>query len=174
MNVPADHLDDLILARIEEIAASLSPYKLLQIPHRPEPDAEPMQCFANVQRKKQRDGGAIATGWTFHHRFVADLPGPGYLYLTHHAVWLAPEGREVIDVTPYPDVRHHPLPGPGKYPIFLFDKDASPVIVVEKMISLPLKFYALADDEQLTAHVKKLSEAEHEHHLKAIEDARRG
>lgn len=55
--------------------------------------------------------------------------------------------------------------GQEKYPIFLFDKDASPVIVVEKMISLPLKFYALADDEQLTAHVKKLSEAEHEHHL---------
>jgi hypothetical protein len=42
------------------------------------------------------------------------------------------------------------------------------------MISLPLKFYALADDERLIAHVNKLSEAEQKHYLKAIADAERG
>jgi hypothetical protein len=35
----------------------------------------------------------------------------GNLFLTHHAVWHAPNGQ-MIDVTPYPDPKHHPL-APG-------------------------------------------------------------
>ena len=35
---------------------------------------------------------------TFHHRFVERMPGPGYLFITHHAVWNAPDGS-LVNVT---------------------------------------------------------------------------
>src|SRR5262249_879898 len=48
------------------------------------------------------------------------IPEAAYLFLTHHAVWHAPDGR-LVNVTPYPDPKHHPLPGPGSDILFLVD-----------------------------------------------------
>ena len=97
-------------------------------------------------------------GWTFHHRLVESLPGPGYLFLTHHAVWHAPSG-ELVDVTPYPDVKHRPI-GPIGSILFLVDDKAKP-FTSEKMIApLPLRFFAIDEAGDMLKYVQGLNEKE--------------
>jgi len=60
-----------------------------------EPDAEINECFANLERKIERDGGRIQFGWAIWY-----LPGI-LVEAEFHAVWVSPEG-DLIDISPRP------------------------------------------------------------------------
>ncbi|MDR3420178.1 MAG: hypothetical protein P4L80_02870 [Xanthobacteraceae bacterium] len=157
---PFPNIDQLIKAKIAVIAATISEQQLGLVHHRPEASAQPARCFENVDRKVAQDGGRIQFGWTFHHRYVERIPGPGYLFVTHHAVWHAPDGQ-LIDVGQYPDRKHHPL-APGGSILFLVDDKARPVRTENLVAPLPLRFFALAEDRELAAYVAKLNDDEQE------------
>ena len=93
--------------------------------HQPEVGADAHRCFENAARKADRDGGQVMFGWTFHSRSVEDIPGPGYIFASHHAMWHAADGH-LVDVTPRPEPKHMPL-GPEGSIIFLVDRNALPV-----------------------------------------------
>lgn len=63
------------------------------VPVLPEADTKTGECFHNVLRQVERNGGAIEYGW-----HIAIWPGV-FIEGEHHAVWRAPDGR-AIDVTP--------------------------------------------------------------------------
>src|SRR5262249_44095547 len=115
-----------VRAKIDEIAASLGSSKLGLVYHRPEDWAKPSRCFENAAEKARRDSGKVVYGWTFHLRHVEDMPGQSYMFITHHAVWHAPNGT-LVNVTPYPDDRHYPLPAPGQDFVFAVDATATPI-----------------------------------------------
>ena len=100
----------------------------------------------------------IYLGWTFHHRYVASIPGAGYLYVTHHAVWHSPPGH-LVDVTPYPDALHRPL-SPSEETLFLMDDRALPVTRTGLVAPLPLRYFVLDDDPALAAYVEHLNDEE--------------
>jgi hypothetical protein len=150
-----------VRAKIDEIAASLGNGKPGLVFHRPEDWAMPSRCFENAAEKVRRDGGKVAYGWTFHLRHVEDMPGQSYVFITHHAVWHAPKGI-LVNVTPYPDDKHHPLPAPRQDFVFAVDAKARPVVTKSGAAALPIRFYAIGDDERLAAYVKKLNAEEQE------------
>lgn len=152
-----------IVVHVVTFAAEFSSAPVCQAFHRPESDAEIMQCFENVRRKVARDGGNGLLGWMFHYRQVADIPGPGYLLATHHAVWHAPN-RSLIDVTPFhPDEKHRPITAAGNV-IFAIDESAVPKTVSVQgapvPLGLPSRFYALDGDPRLSRHLAKLRSEE--------------
>ena len=95
----------------------------------------------------------------FHHRLAEKLPGlPLYLYVTHHAVWRAPDGR-LIDVTPYPSDRHKPFCVENS-PLFLLDDKAKPVMAGGQPAPLPSRFFAVDDAAGLAEYVDELNRRE--------------
>jgi hypothetical protein len=150
-----------VKAQIGLIARSMSSEPLGLAYHLPEEWAEPSRCFENVMRKVRQDGGRMRFGWTFHHCFVQSMPDQGYLFLTHHAVWNAPDGR-LVNVTPYPDQKHYPLPKPGADILFLVDGTALPVTNKNLVAPLPMRFFPVGDDERLVAYVERLNQEERE------------
>ena len=60
-----------------------------------ESGAEVNDCFCNLERKINRDGGRIQYGWAIWH-----LPGV-LMEAEFHAIWISPE-RELIDISPRP------------------------------------------------------------------------
>lgn len=164
MSAPPQAKTDLskhIIARIEAVAPTISHQELGLVYHRPEQWAEPSQCFENAARKVRQDSGRTQFGWTFHHRLVEAFCGPGYLFATHHAVWHAPDGR-LVNVTPYPDAKHYPLPRPGGDILFLVDDKAQPIVTDKLVAPLPLRFFPLSDEDGLVAYVKQLNDDEQE------------
>ena len=89
------------------------------------------------------------------------MPGQSYLFITHHAVWHAPDGS-LVNVTPYPDPKHYPLPAPGQDILFVVDQKATLVPAINGAGPLPMQFFALGDDDRLLDYVKKLNEDEQE------------
>ena len=148
-NMTPSELTKLVKARIDTVAPTISAQPLGLAYHRPESWADASRCFENVSRKGSRDGGRTQFGWTFHLRFVEDIPDASYLFLTHHAVWHAPDGH-LVNVTPYPDPKHHPLPRPGADILFLVDDKALPVRNRNIIAPLPLQFFTLHGDESFT------------------------
>lgn len=140
---------------IEEFAATISKQPLGLARYLPEVWGQPTQCFENVWHKVLRDGGQVWFGWMFHHRVVANIPGPGYLIAVHHAVWHEPEGH-LIDVTPfYSEPKHHPI-SPGGDVLFLVDDSATPITREKFVGPRPSQFYPLSADERLLTHVQQL------------------
>jgi hypothetical protein len=150
--------------RLDAIAADMGGKQIMSARQQPEADAKPQQCFANVDRKVAREGGLKVFGWTPHWRRVEAIPGPGYLFLTHHAVWVSRDGL-VVDVTPYPDAKHAPLSLNPDYSPVIIDMDAVP----NGSVSLPLRFIALDENNsELIAYVAELNAKEAEHHAAAL------
>jgi hypothetical protein len=148
-------------AAIEAVARQISKQPMGLAFHRPEPWAQASNCFRNVERKVAESGGRAQFGWTFHHRLAEKMAGlPLYLYATHHAVWVSPDGK-LIDVTPYPNPRHEPI-GQGGDPLFLMDDSAGPVPVGGQPAPLPLRFFAIDDNQELRAYVDELNQKEQE------------
>jgi hypothetical protein len=145
-------------AEIDAVAALISEGPLGLAWHKPEEGADAYRCFENAARKVEKAGGTVMFGWTFHHRVVVEIPGPGYLFSSHHAVWRAPSGS-LVDVTPHPDGRHKPL-GPDGSIIFLVDRDARPVVTGNQMAPLPMRFFARDNDPRLLAYVEELNRRE--------------
>lgn len=111
----------------------------LYVPVRPDGSAESQQCFQNVVRKINRDGGSQCVGWRIWER--PEL----YVEAEFHAVWRTPLG-ELFDITPLPDDERTIL--------FLFDKtrpykdrqrDNIRMPIVE---SLPLRNIFAAKEQQ--------------------------
>jgi hypothetical protein len=152
-------MSTLIKVRIDSIAPTISTQPLGLAHHLPESWAQTAKCFENVSRKVADAGGRIQFGWTFHHRFVESIPGPGYLFLTHHAVWHASDGR-LVNVTPYPDSKHFPLPRPDYDILFLIDDNAEPVRNERLIAPLPLRFFALTAEKPIVAYANQLNEIE--------------
>ena len=151
-------MDTMIYDRINELAPTISSQPLGLAYHRPESWALASRCFENATRKAAEAGGLCRFGWTFHHRYADTVPGVGYLFVTHHAVWHAPIGH-LIDVTSYPDPRHRPIPS-GESVLFLIDDRAQPVKRLNLVAPLPLRFFALDRSVALSDYVKKLNEQE--------------
>ena len=136
----------------------------------PEVWGQPTRCFENVWRKVQQDGGWVRFGWIFHHRVVANIPGPGYLIAVHHAVWHAPEGH-LIDVTPfYSEPKHHPI-SPGRDVLFLGDDSATPVTRERLVAPRSSQFYPLSTEERLITHVQQLVRNEEQELRQICEDS---
>lgn len=155
------HIRSLSEATFVEIGKQVSLQPITLVPHRPEPGAQPTDCFRNVERKIAKDGGGAQCGYTFHHRFATRIEGlPLYIYLTHHAVWVSPMG-ELLDITPYPDQRHAPFDRDGKIK-FLPDDAATPVMVQGQPAPQPSRFFAVDDNEELKAYVAELNRKEQE------------
>jgi hypothetical protein len=159
----------LIAKRINKIAEEICSRSLLGLVHnRPELWAQPAGCFANVIRKVAQDGGRSRFGWTFHHRFVERTPGPGYLFITHHAVWNAPDGS-LVNVTPYPELRHHPYSVGRNNMVFLVDDNARPFQRQNFLTPLPLRFFSVTEgDTDLDAYVEELNKKEQDQWHKLI------
>ena len=157
--LPRD-LGAIIKACINTIVPKISKQQIGLVHQLPEGESQTARCFENVSRKVNSSGGRTQYGWTFHHRFVEAIPGPGYLYITHHAVWNAPDGR-LLDVSPYPDPKHRPL-SEGNSTIFLVDDKATPVQTESLVAPRPLQFFALSNDQQLVTYVNQLNFKEQE------------
>lgn len=148
-------------AAINAVARQVSKQPMGLALHKPESWAEATNCFRNVERKVAESRGRAQFGWTIHHRLAEKIEGlPLYLYLTHHAVWISPDGK-LIDVTPYPNPRHKPV-GQGDDPIFPIDDHAQPVPVGSQSAPLPLRFFAVDDSEELKAYIEHLNQREQE------------
>jgi hypothetical protein len=140
---------------IEAFALGITSQPLRHARHCPEVWGQRTNCFENVRRKVEQDGGGALSGWMFHYRRVLAIPGPGYLIAVNHAVWRASDGQ-LIDVTPFhADPTHHPV-GPARGVIFfLTDAAAMPALV-----AYPSRFHPLTPDELMVKHVQRLSEEE--------------
>jgi hypothetical protein len=169
--ISSSEMDTLIETAINSVALITSRQSLGLVHHRPERWAQPAGCIENVARKVTMDGGRAQYGWTFHHRFVETIPGPGYLFLTHHAVWQAPTGEQV-NVTPYPVLRHFPLPRPGAHILFLVDDSAMPIVTEQLIAPLALRFFAITQEAAIVAHVNRLNETERKNHEEICAGAR--
>ena len=148
----------VISAKVNEIGKD-GPFPPGLVLLQPDADALPARCFENVWKVVAAKGGRTIYGWTFHHRLVEGIDGPGYLYLTHHAVWQRPSDGALVDVTPYPNLKHRPLPGKGDN-LFLVDMDARPVRRAEVIAPLPLRFFPLSANARLVEYVAQLSRKE--------------
>ena len=148
-------------SELDNIARTLGAGPMGLAHYRPESWARAHFCFMNALAKAEQAGGAVVYGWTFHSRQVAAIPGPGYLFVTHHAVWHAPD-LSLVDVTPHPDPKHRPL-GPDENNIlFLVDARACPVITGNQMAPLPQRYFARNDDSRLFAYVEDMNQKEDE------------
>lgn len=146
--------------RIVEFAATINSNLLGIVLHRPEPGALVNHCIYNVIDKKQKDGGEVFFGWTFQHR---KCQLGDYLTATHHAIWYSPD-EVSTDVTPFNDNPvHHPI-HEGDKVLFLLDGTALPPvndINGQRIIApLPMKFFALNDDERLLAYLEEVQRKE--------------
>lgn len=59
----------------------------------PESDAKLIECFPNVHKKIESDGGSIVHGWA-----IWEFPGV-YVESEFHSVWQSPNGT-LVDITP--------------------------------------------------------------------------
>lgn len=164
-NAPIDSAES-----IRRFVAEIGGEQLGLAHHRPERWAKPTCCIENVQKKVERDGGDGIFGWTFHDRFAEGVGH--YLFATHHAVWHSPDDGSLIDVTPFhEDRKHHPFTQKGSV-LFLVHRSALPVQRGKIIASLPLKFFAVTQSEEMRAYIAQLTSAEAEKCEEILEQAR--
>jgi hypothetical protein len=63
------------------------------VPVKPEPYAEPLRCYFNLNKKIARDGGKAIFGWALY------TDGHLEYKAQHHAIWQSANG-DLFDVTP--------------------------------------------------------------------------
>jgi hypothetical protein len=68
----------------------------IYLPIRPEPGCDKLECFPNVRRKVEREGGRIQYGWE-----ISQWPGV-FIEAQHHAVYEGQAGPPWRDITPPP------------------------------------------------------------------------
>jgi hypothetical protein len=144
------------MAQVEEVRAKAGGGPAALALHMPEPWAQVLTCFDNVDNKVGLAGGRRRLGWTFHFRRE---PGVGlFAWLTHHAVWEHPDGT-LIDVTPFHENgQHHPVTDAGAV-LFQAEDSAEPA-VGGRPCSLPMRFFPVGSDERVAHYVKELNRQE--------------
>jgi hypothetical protein len=86
---------DAITADVRRLCRQICPeLDPVFLPIRAEPGAVPLDCFATVKRKVDREGGRIQFGWA-----IWEWPRV-YIEAEHHAVYEPPEGPPWLDLTP--------------------------------------------------------------------------
>jgi hypothetical protein len=80
-----------VLELCERITPGLQPTFISITPN---PDCEPADCFVNVYRKVQREGGRIQYGWS-----LWEWP-EAFIEAEHHAVYEPLTGPPWLDITP--------------------------------------------------------------------------
>lgn len=90
-------------AHVAEFCRQISvDYAPVIVPIRPDENCEPLECFNNVRRKVEREGGSIRFGWA-----IWEWPNV-YLEAEHHAVYELQSGT-YIDLTPSLETETHRL-----------------------------------------------------------------
>ncbi len=143
--------------QIETFAATISSQQLGIVEYSPEPWAKPLCCFDNAAQKAQMCGGDIQYGWIFQHKMPSDILDQYYLAASHHAVWHNATDGKLIDVTPLNlSNKSHPLMPNCNSIIFLVDDSAKSIKIKNSTLSLPIRFFALGDNELLNEYVQTL------------------
>lgn len=91
---PPASINKTVLAFCSEIGPGAKPVYLHIEPER---DCQALECFVNVQRKVEREGGRIQFGWEIYM-----WPGV-FIEANHHAVYEGPNGPPWRDITPPTD-----------------------------------------------------------------------
>ena len=90
-----EHTPTEISEKVLELCQQIAPGTRPQFIHiTPEPGCGPADCFANVRRKVQREGGRLQYGWA-----LWEWPKV-FLEAEHHAVYEPPHGPPWRDLTP--------------------------------------------------------------------------
>lgn len=99
-------IDERVRALCSKLVPNRDP---IYVPVQPEHDAEIEDCFVNVARKVDREGGTILHGWQ-----IWDWVGV-LIEAEFHAIWVSPSG-ENVDLTPKKDEEQRILflPDPAK------------------------------------------------------------
>ncbi|MBI3934861.1 MAG: SEC-C domain-containing protein [Acidobacteria bacterium] len=88
---PPDPTAPHVLAFCERISPGARPVRL---PIRPEPGCDVRECFQNVRRKVEKEGGRIRYGWV-----LWEWPRV-FIEAEHHAVYESADGPPWLDLTP--------------------------------------------------------------------------
>jgi len=106
---------------------------IIEAPTRHVEWAEPLQCFANVDRMVEENGGRKRLGWTVKER-------PLFIEHIHHAIWEDAEGN-CWEITP----------DAAGVTRFLPDDEAHPVLFpgMKIGVTLPSRFYPIGNDKGL-------------------------
>lgn len=147
-----------LLRAVEAFAAEICADGLLGwVRHQPAPNARLNECFSNASIVASQHGGRVRYGWTFRYHSAKDIGE--YLTAIHHAVWHNPADCSLVDVTPFhKNPRHQPiLSSSSQYTsvYFLFDDNSQPVETAKGDLSLPVRFYAIGDDQKLKEYVAR-------------------
>ena len=147
---------------INDFSKILSKDSLILIEHKVDNLSKQTDCISNVLSFKEKNGGEIVYGWTFHHRFSQEFGD--YLFATHHAIWKNSRGV-LIDITPFHEkVKHHPINISEKI-LFLQDFKAQPYQVENYLIPLPLKYFAIKKTKELKRYIDYLKKKEMKHYF---------
>ena len=147
--ITEDELDNAI----ESFAKTISSQQLGLAYHKPDSESLPTNCIENVRQFIAKNGGKVKYGWTFNHRVSTEYGD--YLFATHHAVWLAPDGY-LIDITPFhAEQKHHPITVEGSV-MFLLDDKAQPIKMGKYLIPRPLKYYPIGESKELNEYMETL------------------
>lgn len=123
-SVPADVTPEIRTLCAEIVTGCLPEFVKL----RPDHAAEVRECFHNVTRVAERNGGGLVYGWA-----LWEWPRI-FIEAEHHAIWRSPSG-ELVDVTPH------------EYPAdrVLFLEDPSATYDFETAVRRPNQKRALRD-----------------------------
>jgi hypothetical protein len=110
----SNYQDQAIYKKISSVCEALCPDgSLAIIPIVPGDGCKPNECFANVRRHVEANGGQAQYGWCL------DVdPDEPFVVANNHALWMAPDGS-LIDVTP--------TLLPEQVAVFLSDDGAAPI-----------------------------------------------
>jgi hypothetical protein len=146
-------------------AETLSKQQLGLVYHIPDENSKATDCLANVRNYIKKKGGQAKFGWTFIYRISQY---GGYLFATHHSVWLKNDGT-LIDITPFhPDIKHKPLTINGSV-IFLLDDNAVPLEKGEYIIPRPLRFFPVDKNKELKQYLETLKDKEYRYYIDSFD-----
>ena len=112
--LPVGQVPSSIHSVVRDFCAPISSEDPIFVDVRPEPWALPKECYLNVRRKVDEEGGRIVFGWAIW------LHGQWFIEGEHHGVYEDPDGH-LIDITPHSPRTDKIVFLPDKSAVFDFD-----------------------------------------------------
>lgn len=135
---------------IRSLCSEISPrHEPVFLDVRPEPDAQPIECFHNVNAKVARDGGSILYGWA-----IWEWPRV-FVEAEHHAVWT--DGRVTLDVTPHVPATTRILFLPDPTKVYDYEGNRRAINVKRATGKSPAVQRWLAADDRLHRYIEDSS-----------------